>query len=144
MNTSPPEINKNKDPGASPPSIDQFFTYLAREITELKNIVKKSQIQIPPELDLGIKPGELYEQKDVATFLNTTIKVISRIPEDELPRVRRIGRGIAYYGINILCYIHRLTPIDTEAITRQMREQLLGEAPKVKPLKIQSKKQRIF
>lgn len=96
------------------------------------------------ENDLGIDPTRLYTQQEVADILGTSKKTVSRLTEEDLPKVRRIGSSIGYYGINVLCYIHKLPPVDTEAMTRQFRERLLNERPKIQSLPINTRKQRVF
>ena len=60
---------------------------------------------------------------------------IYEIPEDELPRVRRIGRAVGFLGINVLCYMHSLAPVDVAGAIETFRERLMQERrPTVRPL----------
>ena len=92
-----------------------------------------------PTLDLhelGIMPLRAYSAEEVAEILGTTrINSIYEIPERELPRVRRVGRAVGYLGINVLCYMHGLKPVDVAGAIEQFRARLLDERPSsVKPL----------
>ena len=79
---------------------------------------------------LGIDPLHAYKAKEVAKMLGTKrVADVYGISEDELPRVRRGGTAFGYLGINILCYMHRLPPVDIAASIERHRRQLLDERP---------------
>ncbi len=60
---------------------------------------------------------------------------VYEIPEDELPRVRRIGSKVGFLGINVLCYMHALEPVDVADAVERYRQKLLDERPaSVQPL----------
>ena len=86
----------------------------------LDRIIERLEARLAPALpDLdayGLEPIRVYTAKEVADLLGTTrVASIYEIPEDQLPRVRRIGSSIGFLGINVLSYMHRLPPIDIEA-----------------------------
>lgn len=88
---------------------------------------------------LGARDLELlraYSAKEVAGLLGTNrVESIYDIPEDELPRVRRIGKGFGYLGINILCYMAGRPPIDLGAAVEAYRERLEEGRGNVIPMK---------
>ena len=86
--------------------------------------------------DLGIAPLRAYSAEEVAEILGTTrTNSIYEIPERDLPRVRRVGRTVGYLGINVLCYMHGLKPVDVAGAVEQFRARLLDERPSsVRPL----------
>ncbi len=87
--------------------------------------------EMRPTLDLhelGIVPLRAYSAEEVAELLGVArTNSIYEIPETELPRVRRIGRAVGYLGINILCYMHSLPPVDIAGAVEAFRERLLDE-----------------
>ena len=84
----------------------------------------------------GIIPGKVYSTKEVARILGTNrVESVSQIPEELLPSVRRLGNRKGFMGINILCYIHELDPVDTKALTEQLKQEYMQSArPKIKPI----------
>ena len=86
-----------------------------------------------PTLDLdelGIVPLRAYSAEEVAELLGVArTNSIYEIPETELPRVRRIGRAVGYLGINILCYMHSLEPVDVAGAVEAFRARLLDDRP---------------
>ena len=77
-------------------------------------------------------PLRAYSAEEVAEILGTTrINSIYEIPASELPRVRRVGRAVGYLGINMLCYMHGLPPVDVAGAVEAFRERLLDERPSV-------------
>ena len=94
----------------------------------VKEAIRDALASQPP-LDLfegsGIEPGRIYSTREVAQILGTRrTESICEIPESLLPRVRRLGRKQGFMGINILCYIHNIEPVDTAAWTRQLKGSL--------------------
>lgn len=83
----------------------------------------------------GLDPMKVYSPQEVAELLGTNrIESVYAIPENELPRVKRIGTRIGYLGINLLCYMHNMPPVDMPAVIENYRERLMQGAPKVQPL----------
>ena len=85
---------------------------------------------------LGLDPLRAYSAKEVAEMLGTTrVASVYEIPENELPRVKRIGSTVGFLGINVLCYMHSLDPMDVAGAVERYRERLLDERPRaVQPL----------
>lgn len=120
--------------------------HIAQKVTQrIRSVIDKAAVDRSElENDLGIEPGRIYTQREVAGFLGASIKSVSRIPELELPRVRRIGSSIGYFGVNVLCYVHKLPPVDTESVAKSFRERLLNERPKIHSMPSTGKKKRVF
>ena len=89
--------------------------------------------EMRPTLDLhelGIVPLQAYSAEEVAELLGTTrTNSIYEIPETELPRVRRVGSSVGYLGINILCYMHSLPPVDVAGAVEAFHARLLDDRP---------------
>ena len=108
----------------------------------IAGVVERLQQAVPTPsapLDLsamGLDPLRAYSAKEVAEMLGTSrVASVYEIPEDELPRVRRIGSAVGFLGINVLCYMHSLEPIDVAGALERYRERLLDERPAaVQPL----------
>ena len=91
----------------------------------------------------GIEPMRVYTAEEVAELLrtgmdgreNTNTASVYRIDKRDLPRVKRIGTKIGFLGINVLCYMHGLEPIDMERVIEDYRARLMNDRPKVKPLR---------
>ena len=99
----------------------------------------------------GIEPMKVYSYKSTAEILDTPIKSVYNIPEDELPRVRRAGSSVGFLGIQLLRYIHGLDPINTEKMVDELsevvKEQLEATAvrTKITPMpKSRGRKTRVF
>ena len=94
--------------------------------------------QVDGTLDLmqmGLEPMRVYTPEEVAQLIGTTrVQSVREIPESELPRVRRIGSNIGYLGLNVLCYIHGLPPVDMEVAIENYRQRLEADRPNVRPL----------
>ena len=104
----------------------------------VERLQKEPAVQSMP-LDLaslGLDPLRAYSAKEVAALLGTKrVASVYEIPEDELPRVRRIGSKVGFLGINILCYMHGLEPVDIASAVERYRQRLLDERPAVQPLR---------
>ncbi len=126
---------------APDPARDPFTAYIEKvKEAIIAGVVERliSEIQRPTlDLnDLGIAPLRAYSAEEVAEILGTTrTNSIYEIPERDLPRVRRVGRTVGYLGINVLCYMHGLKPVDVAGAVEQFRARLLDERPSsVRPL----------
>ena len=92
------------------------------------------------ESQSGIKLMKVYSYRNVADILDTPIKSVYNIPEEELPRVRRAGSNVGVLGIQLLRYIHGLEPLDTsmmvDDLSELIKKQLEATAskPKIVPL----------
>lgn len=82
---------------------------------------------------VGFDPMRAYTAQEVADLLSVHVNSVYLIPEDELPRVRRINKDYGYLGINVLCYMHRRPPIDLERSIEDYRSRILNDRP-VRPL----------
>lgn len=108
---------------------------MADRVTESLPGVVQALLSVAPE---GINPWRAYPTKEAAVFLGLDPSTLSKISEHELPR-ERVGpsRGsVVYFGINILCYLVGLEPVDVKALVEQLRSDLLREARR--PSKVQS------
>jgi len=69
----------------------------------------------------------LYTAEEVAALLGLSRKrTVYDIPEHDLPR-RWVGpqRGsLRFYGLDILCYIHQLPPVDMGEVIDALRSQI--------------------
>ena len=126
----PPE---HIDPLAS--MFEQFAERAADKLEErLRPLIEVQRAGLLQEA--GIDLIKAYSPQEVAELLGTNrIESVYAIPADELPRVRRIGSRIGYLGINVLCYMHGMPPVDMEAVLESYRERLMKEAPNVLALK---------
>ena len=100
-------------------------------------IAAKMPQQDPIELsfeELGIEPMKLYTAAEVAHFLGCHKVSVYQIPEAELPKQRRAGTGVGYYGINVLLYQNGMPPVDLTKRLEEYREALMRDRPAVKPL----------
>ena len=78
--------------------------------------------------DLGLEPLRVYTAKEVARLLGTTrVASIYEIPEEELPRARRIGSGVGFLGLNVLCYVQGRPPVDLDALIDRYRDRLMQD-----------------
>ena len=83
----------------------------------------------------GLNLMKVYSPQEVCEILGTErVESIYAISQEELPRVKRLGTRIGYLGINLLCYIHNLPPIDMESVVKAYRDRLMSEAPTVRPI----------
>lgn len=83
----------------------------------------------------GLELMRVYSVKEAARLLGTNrIESVYAIPEDELPRVKRIGSRIGFLGINLLCYMHQVPPVDMQAAIEAFRERIINERPTIKPI----------
>ena len=113
------------------PTRDPIAAYVDRIKEEIIDGVV-ARLQPPrsePDLaSLGLDPLRAYSAKEVAKLLGTgRVASVYAIPEDELPRVRRIGRAVGFLGINVLCYMHSLAPVDVAAAIETYRQRLMQE-----------------
>jgi len=135
-----------KDDPRSPTPNDSLISGLADLVA--MRVCEMLKERTAPSADLlnlpgGIEPMRVYTAEEVAELLRTgmdgreraSIESVYRIDRRDLPRVRRIGTKIGFLGINILCYMHGLEPVDMEHIIEQYRARLMDERPKVKPLR---------
>lgn len=90
--------------------------------------------------DLGVVPMRVYTAKEAADLLGSHVSSIRQIPEEELPKHRRAGKGIGYYGINILLYQNGLPPIDIRASLEAYRQALMRDRPSVSPLRAEEQR----
>ena len=100
-------------------------------------VVERLPDQSPITLDfeeLGIEPMKCYTAKQTADFLGCHKVSVYQIPENELPKQRRAGNGVGYYGINILLYQNGLPPVDLTRRLEEFREVLMRARPAVQPL----------
>ena len=108
-----------------------MFEQLAERVADivcerLEIAVQKPAYEIP-ELD-GIDLMRAYSAKEVAYLLGTErIESVYNICETDLPRVKRIGSRIGFLGINVLCYMHGLKPVDMKSAIEHYREKLEQE-----------------
>lgn len=90
----------------------------------------------------GIEPMRVYTAEEVAEMLRTGLdghdnaraESVYRIDKRDLPRVRRVGTKIGFLGINVLCYMHGLPPVDMEQIIEDYRAKLMAERPRPRPV----------
>lgn len=124
MNRSNPNITN---------PFDAFIASLSEQLAEIKLMVEASNKPDLPPNSLGIELGKAYTPKEVAHLLGTKrLKSIYEIPESELPRVRRIGSGVGFLGVNVLCYMHGLPPVDMDSVIEGYRDSIMQAAPKLK------------
>lgn len=127
---------QNTDPFAG---LTEAVAERAADILEarLKPLLIQSQTSTLFEQS-ALQLMHVYTAKEVAVILNVNRKEsIYEIPEQELPRVRRIGKHFGYLGINVLCYMHNLPPIDMHAAIEGYRHRLTKERSNVIPLRPQ-------
>ena len=117
---------RNIDPMAG------MFEAIANRVAEIvaDRITSTIQQQQTGQL-LQVEEIELmraYSAQEVAHLLSTDrVESVYAIEEQYLPRVKRIGNRIGYLGINVLCYMHGLEPVDMEAVVEGYREKLMQE-----------------
>lgn len=127
------KLNNDLDPFAL--MVEQIVSRVGNEFeNRLQSTL--SNIQAVQLLDSSkLEPMKAYSAEEVAGWLGINrVESVYEIPNDELPRVRRIGRNIGYLGINVLCYMHNLPPVDIRAVTEGYRDRLMQERPNVIPL----------
>lgn len=100
-------------------SIDSFFSDLLRRMDRIDAKISDKSQAIPPN-ELGIKLMKAYTARETAVFLSVDRDSVYKIPENELPWVRRAGSGKGYLGIQILRYMHGLDPLDTESMVEEL------------------------
>ena len=124
--------------GAAPSA---FVLVPSGAFDELKQMVAQLVTRAPaPAVDLpalGLDPMRAYSAKEVADILGIKrVASVYEIPDDELPRVKRVGTSIGFLGINVLCYMHGLPPVDVAAAVEAYRQRLIQDRPSVKPLRV--------
>ena len=129
---------------ALPPASQDPFTAYFEKMKEaiIAGVVERlgqTSPAHPAPLDLpalGLDLFRAYSAKEVAQLLGIKwVASVYEIPDDELPRVRRIGKKVGFLGINVLCYMHALEPVDVAGALERYRERLLDERPAaVQPL----------
>lgn len=78
----------------------------------------------------------VYSAKEVAKLLGIKrVASVYEIPEDELPRVKRVGTTVGYLGINVAAYMHGLPPVDVAAAVEAYRQRLMQDRPNVRPIR---------
>ncbi|MEZ4699265.1 MAG: hypothetical protein R2834_02955 [Rhodothermales bacterium] len=83
----------------------------------------------------GLDLMRAYSAKEVAELLGTSrVESVYEIPENELPRVRRIGKSFGYLGINVLCYMAGRPPVDIDAAIEEYRKRLTEGRGNVLPM----------
>ena len=116
-------------------SLDPFsalFDQLAGRVAtiledRLESLLNKVEVHSLPTED-NIKLLHVYSAKEVAAILGTTrVASVYDIPPSELPTVRRIGSKKGYLGINILCYIHDMPPVDMEGYIQRCKKELFSK-----------------
>ncbi len=129
------------DSHTTPGPLDAYFHEMeARIIEGVASHLEQAQ---PPSIDLskmgaqlGLDPLRAYTAKEVAQMLGTDrVASVYEIPDDELPRVRRIGASVGFLGINVLCYMHRLPPVDVARAIDEYRSRLMQDRPTVRPIR---------
>ena len=84
---------------------------------------------------MGLEPMRAYRAKEVAELPGTKrVASVYEIPEDELPRAKRVGSSIGFLGINVLCYMHGRSPVDVAAMVEQFRQRLIQDRPTARAL----------
>lgn len=110
---------------------ETFIDELASKLAE--KIPRPQPIELSFD-ELGIEPLKAYTAKEAAHFIGSHQTSVYEIPEAELPKVRRVGTGVGYLGINILLYVHGLPPVDLKRRLEEYREALMRNRSAVKPL----------
>ena len=113
---------------------------LHRKLDELLDRQRRaSALQIDEESELGLIALKVYSAREAAKLLGIDrLASVYEIPESELPRVRRVGSSIGYYGIHIMGYALKKPPVDVEAQYERYRERIMQDRPKVRPLNPES------
>lgn len=128
----------NKTPSPTDPFTGFLESLIDNLATSLEERLKPHLLQ-PAQLlntETTFELMKLYTAKEVAAFLGVKrIESIYEIPQGELPRVKRIGSSIGYLGINVLCYMLSLPPVDMKALVVQYKAQLEEEACQIHPIK---------
>lgn len=114
----------------------QMAEQIARRVYEMMQEDKPAPAALTDDTG-SIQPMRIYTADEVAEFLRVgmdgreqaSADSVYRIDQNELPRVRRNGNRVGYLGINILCYIHSLPPVDVAAEVQRMRDQLMSAKP---------------
>ncbi len=121
---------------ASDPFAAYFDTLRQDIIDGVVEHLKQTPGPSPLDLaSLGLEPLRAYSAKEVAKLLGTArVASVYEIPEDELPRVRRIGSAVGFLGINVVAYMHGLAPVDVAAAVEQYRDRLMHDRPTVRAL----------
>ena len=124
------------DPGAA------FVEAIAQRTAEIMLERLQGRGAAPAVRDLealgmeGLDLMRAYSAKEVAALLGTQrVDSVYEISEDELPRVRRVGAHIGFLGINVLCYMHGLPPVDMAAAIEAYRAKLENDRPTVLPMR---------
>ena len=126
------------DQHTAPDPLTAYVEQVKEDI--IAGVVERLRQTTPsPPLDLaalGLDPLRAYSAKEVAEMLGISrVASVYEIPEDELPRVRRIGSAVGFLGINVLCYMHSLEPVDVAGALERYRKLLLDVRPvAVQPL----------
>lgn len=110
----------------------QIANALSQDIRSIITELQTSKMFTNSRIDLQ----KVYTAQEVAGILGTKRKEsVYEIPQSELPRVRRVGKHFGYLGINVLCYMHSLPPVDMKATIESYRERLKQERTTVIPLR---------
>ena len=128
----------NKTPSPTDPFTGFLESLVDNLATSLEKRLKPHLLQ-PAQLlsqENTIELMKPYTAKEVAAFLGVNrVESIYEIPPDELPRVKRIGSSIGYLGINVLCYMLSLPPVDMQALVLQYKAQLEEESCQIHSIK---------
>lgn len=126
------------------PTPEEHSAFMLVPTAAFEDLVKKvdqllEQRAVMPDFDfskLGIEPLRTYDAKEAAHILGIKrVQSVYEIPDEDLPRVKRIGSNVGFLGINLLCYSHGLAPVDMTAAIEQFRARLMSDRPNVQPLR---------
>lgn len=92
--------------------------------------------------DLGIEPMKLYTAEETAHVLGCHVTSVRQLSAAELPKQRRVGKGIGYYGINILLYQNEMPPINMTGWLEDYREALMRDRPVLGELRSDERERR--
>lgn len=125
------------------PSIDGIIGLFWDKLNEIHSLLEQDRKQTLLPNDLGLELLKPYSIQEVAAFLGSDAETVRRIPAEVLPTVKRIGNRKGILGINILCYMHELLPVNYEDIAVNQRERILYEGSKVDSMSAAPHKQGI-
>lgn len=137
---NPPTRGRSRGESGMAELFDALLSELAERtadrLADRMDEVAPRESELPPIEGLGVEPLRAYKAEEVARMLGTKrVASVYEIPEEQLPRVRRIGSSIGYLGINVLAYMHGLPPVDVEAMVESYRKRIMDDRPKVLPLR---------
>lgn len=113
-------------------SIDALLESVAERAAR-KAVAALRDNEKPEPLDFaqhGIEPLRVYSVKEVARFLGTKrLASVYAIDEAKLPRAQGVGSSVGFLGINVLCYMAGLEPVDFRSAVEAYRKHLLNDRP---------------